>query len=329
MVPVTPSPRRGTFKRFSDLQRNASNDVSQILSEENGDYHAIPLPPLYYKKPEENVAWRYGRGSLSSFQGKKPKNVMEQELVYKTPEKTTTRPLVSQSRSPFKNSFVPIERPPLPRSSATPPISPLVGKNIFTAGSASPAYSVASVAPTEDMTEGTLTPTPTTSYLQAANSSPYSSSHQYRQGAVSLSHPRSAGRSPGIGGGGAFGPPLSPRKSPNKYYQQHRSSGSPLPYYSSHHGSVPYSPGGSSVGSRSTTTSSADDVVRKQRVKTELCMHYMNGRMCPFQDRCTFAHGEEELQMTTLMDLQRAGLIEDADSYRTKPCLTWVATGSW
>jgi hypothetical protein len=72
-----------------------------------------------------------------------------------------------------------------------------------------------------------------------------------------------------------------------------------------------------------------DDNNRKQRIKTELCMHYRRGNDCPFGDKCTYAHGEEELQLTRLMDMQRAGLIEDAETYRTKPCWTYVATGSW
>ena len=71
-----------------------------------------------------------------------------------------------------------------------------------------------------------------------------------------------------------------------------------------------------------------DDSVRKSRIKTELCMHYVRGNPCPFGTGCTYAHGEEELQMTKLMDLHRAGLI-DVETYRTKPCLTWISTGSW
>jgi hypothetical protein len=80
--------------------------------------------------------------------------------------------------------------------------------------------------------------------------------------------------------------------------------------------------------SPSPTSNMDDDSVRKSRMKTEMCMHYSNNRPCPFGANCTYAHGEEELQMTKLLDLHDAGLI-DVDTYRTKPCLTWVATGSW
>jgi len=72
----------------------------------------------------------------------------------------------------------------------------------------------------------------------------------------------------------------------------------------------------------------AEDATRKTRIKTEMCMHYLQNRPCPFASTCIYAHGEEELQMTKLIDLDEAGLI-DVDTYRTKPCLTWVMTGSW
>lgn len=42
---------------------------------------------------------------------------------------------------------------------------------------------------------------------------------------------------------------------------------------------------------------------------------------------CTYAHGEEELQMTKLVDLHDAGLV-DMDTHRVKPCWTFTATGS-
>jgi hypothetical protein len=49
---------------------------------------------------------------------------------------------------------------------------------------------------------------------------------------------------------------------------------------------------------------------------------------CGSNTDCTYAHGEEELQMTKLLDLHNAGLV-DVTTHRTKPCLTWIATGSW
>jgi hypothetical protein len=70
------------------------------------------------------------------------------------------------------------------------------------------------------------------------------------------------------------------------------------------------------------------DPNRKSRLKTELCLHYINKTQCPFGVNCTYAHGEEELQLTKLMDLHEAGLV-DVATYRTVPCLTFVSTGSW
>jgi len=76
------------------------------------------------------------------------------------------------------------------------------------------------------------------------------------------------------------------------------------------------------------SNTSSDDPMRISRRKTELCMHYVNKTPCPFGTSCTYAHGEEELQLTKLMDLHRAGMA-DCATYRIKPCLTWVSTGSW
>lgn len=103
--------------------------------------------------------------------------------------------------------------------------------------------------------------------------------------------------------------------------------GSPIAFSSTPFGRVsprPHTPSGRS----SPFAKNEDDPHRKNRIKTEMCMHYANNRPCPFGANCTYAHGEEELQMTKLLDLERAGLV-DLETFRTKPCLTWVMTGSW
>ena len=71
------------------------------------------------------------------------------------------------------------------------------------------------------------------------------------------------------------------------------------------------------------------DPHRQAKVKTELCLHYARGKECPFGSRCNYAHGEDELKYTKLFELKEAGLIDDVTTYRTHPCASWVATGSW
>jgi len=70
------------------------------------------------------------------------------------------------------------------------------------------------------------------------------------------------------------------------------------------------------------------DPFRSAKVKTELCRHYNTPKGCPFGEKCNYAHGDHELKLTKLMDLERAGLI-DVEIFRTHPCQTWVATGAW
>ena len=293
MKTFTPSPHRSAFQSLSDLggDREMGSTSNTHSNNDTGRDElpslSIPLPPLYYKKREDTED---DKGTIDSF-----------SYNYKTPEKKRGLPSFGVGKG---SAFVPIERAQITRGSGTPPLSPLVVKQL---SYVSPSPSMVSLAPTEDITEGSSTPGTTTprpsptgsSYLQVANSPTQSP-------LVYAASPLPRTRSPST-----FARP-TPFKTPNKYRRE-----SP----------VPCSPGNSSIGS----TSTADDrsSSRKQRLKTELCMHWTSGRECPFRDQCTYAHGEHELQITKLLDLQKAGLIEDAETYRTKPCWTWVATGSW
>jgi hypothetical protein len=71
-----------------------------------------------------------------------------------------------------------------------------------------------------------------------------------------------------------------------------------------------------------------EDPKRRSKMKTELCSHFMRNGKCPYEDGCHYAHGEDELQHKTLGHLKDAGLV-DVDTYRTRPCLSWVSTGAW
>ena len=68
---------------------------------------------------------------------------------------------------------------------------------------------------------------------------------------------------------------------------------------------------------------------RHKKIKTELCIYFVKNEPCPYGNMCNYAHGEEELRYTKLLELERAGLVNEVDTYRTHPCISWVMTGSW
>jgi hypothetical protein len=70
------------------------------------------------------------------------------------------------------------------------------------------------------------------------------------------------------------------------------------------------------------------DKFREAKVKTVLCNYYKTGKACPFRSECLYAHGDDELKYTKLMAMENAGLV-DVETFRTHPCLTWIATGAW
>jgi hypothetical protein len=68
-----------------------------------------------------------------------------------------------------------------------------------------------------------------------------------------------------------------------------------------------------------------DNPEKKKHFKVEMCEAYPN---CRFKDKCNYAHNEAELRLTKLIERHEAGLL-DMKTFRTKPCLTFVSTGSW
>jgi hypothetical protein len=64
------------------------------------------------------------------------------------------------------------------------------------------------------------------------------------------------------------------------------------------------------------------------RMKTELCRYIVGGsNLCPYKERCTFAHSISELQSCKFSDY--AADLDEASFFRSRPCLDWVASGSW
>ena len=95
---------------------------------------------------------------------------------------------------------------------------------------------------------------------------------------------------------------------------------------------IPVSLRGNSSSSRSPTPQRGQSYdVKKSNAssKIEMCKSIIQGEVCPFQDKCRYAHSEHELSHQTLVERRDVGLISDLTTFRTRPCLDHVMTGSW
>ena len=65
---------------------------------------------------------------------------------------------------------------------------------------------------------------------------------------------------------------------------------------------------------------------KRAKYKTELCA---NGASCKYGKKCWYAHGEDELRATSFGDLEDRDMGVQVHNYRTRPCFTFISTGSW
>ncbi len=66
---------------------------------------------------------------------------------------------------------------------------------------------------------------------------------------------------------------------------------------------------------------------REGRMKTELCRFFATNQPCPFSEQCSFAHGQADLKHCLFSDYVTD--LSEAIFFRSRPCLDWVAMGSW
>jgi hypothetical protein len=66
----------------------------------------------------------------------------------------------------------------------------------------------------------------------------------------------------------------------------------------------------------------------RQKAKTEMCTIMLREKFCRFGDKCKYAHHIDELSQQTLRERSESGLI-DLMTFRTRPCIDHVMTGSW
>ena len=78
------------------------------------------------------------------------------------------------------------------------------------------------------------------------------------------------------------------------------------------------------IGGTTRTISGASS----NKVKTEMCTSIVRGNSCAFGIKCKYAHEIDELSLRTRVERDEAGLI-DLMTFRTRPCLDHVMTGSW
>ena len=306
MVPVTPSPRRRVGYLGNRNRSSSVSSTSVLASPPRRSTSGARTPTRLGLSPPPLYHHQNGITTNESSLSPSPTTTM----MVLSDKRGNRVGLSSRSAHTFRPVVVPRDEQQASSMMMTPPTSPFQRYSHVVTCSPSPSLVSTATTPTAATTAETwsdATMTPRSSLSSSASSfcsvSPSPTYFPFY-------------RPPGTN---HRDDTRSPRKSSGSYNASSKRRSS---------SSTTSSPSSVATAYSTSTNRESDETSRKQRVKTEMCMHYSSGKPCPFGANCTYAHGEEELQMTKLVDLHRAGLI-DMDTYRTNPCLTWVTTGSW
>lgn len=72
-----------------------------------------------------------------------------------------------------------------------------------------------------------------------------------------------------------------------------------VPTFTSNSNNYDIKESNNSISENQQQQTSAYEPEYKKKEKTELCKFWARGNICPFEDDCAFAHGDDELQKKT------------------------------
>ena len=303
--------------------RNCTPDFYSMATAKSRYPSASPVPSLvcseYSASPSNFSDWNSPsisrRNSLQSLYGTPGADMRNDfDAEYKTPF-ASPPPSSNHSAYFFTPSYDPVyeEAPDFPLFESSEAEAPASSNTSYFSPKPRPASLPQCMTPlAESKISATSIPEPTKAHGNGSNAS--ANNHLSTPRPVERSYLSTAMRGKDASGTPKSRDSSSPKNSTSRSPILHRSqqtnvsadlSGSPLPQ------------------------NLKGDPHRQAKVKTELCLFFSRGKPCPFGRKCNYAHGEHELKYTTLMEMDKAGLVSDVDSYRAFPCFSWVSTGGW
>lgn len=100
-------------------------------------------------------------------------------------------------------------------------------------------------------------------------------------------------------------------------FEQQQTQQQAKPSHNHHHGHNAHHHTKSRQNSVLSTSSTKGRNINTQLYKTELCVLFMKMGLCPYGNKCQFAHGEHDLKR-----------VERPANWRSKPCVNWAKFGS-